>query len=104
MKPVNRIKKPPVDPHSCRFLIQPRDGAAIVQIGNSIYLTREGYAGGGERYWTFLGKKGAQWTVHIRGAETIVCNCPDRLFRQRECKHSRAVRVLYRVAPATKGS
>lgn len=97
MKATAKAKRIVADPHSCRFLIQPRDGAAVVQIGATVYLVREGYAAGGERWWQFYRDNGLRWTVHVRGPESMICDCPDRLFRRRECKHGRCIRVLYGV-------
>lgn len=77
-----------------RFLIQPQDGAAVIQIGKSIYLVREGVKPDGFLFWTFRTKKGGIYTVDRRGIG-MGCTCPDRMFRRHECKHTRAVRVLY---------
>lgn len=91
-----------IDPWSCRFLIQPRGESSVVQIGKTIYLVKIGMGFDGERFWEFHKSNGAKWTVYVRGLETMHCTCPDRLFRRRDCKHARAVRVLFSV-PAVVG-
>lgn len=78
-----------------RFLIQPRDNAAVVQIGKRVYLVKFTMGDSGELCWNFHTEKSGVYTVMLRGREPITCTCPDRLFRRRECKHSRCVRELY---------
>lgn len=94
-------KAPPLAADECRFLIQPIEGAAVVQIGpKAVYLVRESVGRGGERVWHFTTTQGRAWTVHVRGPETMHCTCPDQMFRRRSCKHRRAIETLYGVPQA----
>lgn len=89
-------KKPTVAPDECRFLIQPVDGASVVQIGpRGVYLVREARGHDGERVWQFTTTKGRAYTVAMLGTGGMTCSCPDRLFRRRSCKHQRTVQQLY---------
>jgi hypothetical protein len=91
---------PPAPVQPWKWLLPPVNGQGILQIGQSAYLVTETHfehENGQVCFCVQLKRQNCEHVYQIcadRDHE-LRCDCPDSVYRDRECKHCAAVRDAY---------
>ena len=96
-----RQRKPPSPVHgSCRWIepLGPNDTSALIAINGTEYTLHVLEDDAGTLLGYQLVKPDGCVTYEI-DAKTFECSCPDSVFRQRLCKHSKALKAALAQLP-----
>jgi hypothetical protein len=101
--PVNPV--PPAPPAAAaqrhQWLWKPQHGWGVLQIGETVYVVREQHFQDGNGRTCFSVRLmhyddgDRDYTLCLNRDGDLTCTCPDTFWRNRECKHVRAVRDAY---------
>src|SRR5262245_35292522 len=91
---------PPVTPQPYKWLLEPRGGWGLLQIGATAYAVTELHfedPDGGTCFCVRLQRHAGQIEYQLcqNRENDLACDCPDATYRRRECKHVHAIRDAY---------
>lgn len=91
---------PRATPQPFKWLLPPTAGQGLLQIGQSVYLVTECHFTEDDGRTTFcvrLRRQGAEMTYQLcqDRDNLVVCDCPDSVYRGRQCKHATAIVDAY---------
>jgi len=99
-KPVCAGNPAPAPAQQYQWLLTPRNGWGLLQIGDKVYAVHECHFEDGDGRTCFCVRLRrhageVEYQLCLNRDNDLACDCPDATYRNRQCKHATAVTDAY---------